>query len=435
MFDIGRKGSLRQHLIRGFSGSIVLKVTNIALSFFLAVLLARVLGVKHFGIYAFCLSVVQILTVPAMLGGRQLLVREIAAYKTKGDFHLLRGVVIWFQQSSLLISLFLSVVAAWVGWNVYEDYSMLIPFLIATLLLPIYTIMQLQGAVLRGLYHVLLGQAALMLRPGLVIVIVIVIFTYFGKNLEAEAALSAQIVSSTFLVAFIYYAICRSMPQQAKNETPKYESSRWIKSILPLVFTGGMAVLNREASLFLLGVMQESEKVGLFRVAQRGALLMPIGLNAVNMTIAPTISELYTKGDIKKLQKIINNSMIVIVTLALPVALLLILGGKWIIPWIFGTDYASAYVPMSILCFGQLFNIGLGSNGMIMSMIGLERYAAKGIAIAAVCNITLNLILIPYYSTIGAAMATSINLMIWNVLLFWWLYRNTGIVSTIFYVR
>jgi hypothetical protein len=52
--------SLRKHLIRSASGSLVLKIFQTGLNLALAIVLARLLGVK--GIYAFCLSIVQILT-------------------------------------------------------------------------------------------------------------------------------------------------------------------------------------------------------------------------------------------------------------------------------------------------------------------------------------------------------------------------------------
>jgi len=149
----------------------------------------------------------------------------------------------------------------------------------------------------------------------------------------------------------------------------------------------------------------------------------------VNMAIAPTISQMYTKGEKERLQRMISKSILAVMVFALPVALVLILGGKWILPFVFGQEYVPAYLPLVILCMGQLLNACMGSVGLILNMAGLERITAKGVAIAAIINIVLNAVLIPFLGTIGAAIATSITLMIWNFLLFIWLYRETGIVS------
>jgi len=427
---LGKKGSLREHLIRGASGSFFLQIANTALALFLAIVLARVLGVENFGIYAFCLSLVQILTVPAMLGGQNLLVREVAAYRAKGEYHFLRGLLLRFRQASFLASLVLALAGAAAGYFAYRESAMFVPFLVAMAIVPLHTAMQLQGAALRGLRRVLLGQAALMLRPGLIILLVGGAFWFTGKNLGAEAALTAQLTASAVLVMITFFLLRYALPRAAKTAKPDYETSRWVKSMLPFVFASGMQILNKETSVVLLGIMQTPEDVGLFRVAQRGALLIPFGLQAVNMAMAPTVSELFAKGEIKRLQKMISKSILAVLAFAMPVALGLILGGKWLIPFVFGKDYAAAYIPLVILCLGQVVNAGMGSVGIILNMAGLERYTARGVAIAAVASVVLNFILVPLLGPAGAAIATSTSLIIWNVLLLVWLYRKTGILST-----
>ena len=421
--------TLRKQLIRGASGSLVLKIVNTALGLLVAVVLARVLGVENFGVYAFCMSIVQILTVPAMLGGGQLLVREVAAYQTKGEYHFLRGLLTRFRQASFLASLFLVLLAGFIGYIAYHGSQLLIPFLIALCTIPLLSAFRLQGAALRGLRYVLYQPLTQALRPALVIIIVGSIYYFVQPNLGPEVALSAQFVGCAFLVLFTFVLLRRLLPIEAKNAQPKYETSRWIKSALPFVFASGMQILNKETSVIFLGILQTPEEVGLFRVAQRGALLIPFGLQAVNMAIAPTISQMYTKGEKERLQRMISKSILAVMVFALPVALVLILGGKWILPFVFGQEYVPAYLPLVILCMGQLLNACMGSVGLILNMAGLERITAKGVAIAAIINIVLNAVLIPFLGTIGAAIATSITLMIWNFLLFIWLYRETGIVS------
>jgi O-antigen/teichoic acid export membrane protein len=429
--NIGKANSLRRHLIRGASGSLILKIANTGLALLLAVVLARVLGVEGFGIYAFCMSMVQILTVPAMLGGQQLLVREVAAYQTKGEFHFLRGLLTRFRQASFLASVLLAFAAAGVAYVFYQDSQMLAPFLIALCIVPLLSAVQLHGAALRGLRYILYQPLTQALRPGLVIVIVGSIYWFVWSNPGPEVALSAQLAGTAFLALLTYLLLRWLLPSEAKNAQPGYEISRWVKSALPFVFASGMQILNKETSIVMLGIMQDPQDVGLFRVAQRGALLIPFGLQAVNMAIAPTISQMFTNGEKERLQRMISKSILAVMAFAIPVALILILGGKWILPYVFGPEYALAYLPLVILCLGQLINSGMGSVGVILNMVGLERFTAKGVAIAAVTSITLNAALIPVFGVIGAAIATSASLIIWNILLLIWLYKKTGILSII----
>lgn len=397
----------------------------------LAVFLARILGVENFGIYAFCLSFVQILTVPAMLGGQQILVREVAAYQIKGEFHFLRGLLLRFKQASILISLTLAIAASGVGFFIYQSNPLLIPFLTAMPLIPLFATMQLQGAALRGLRHVLLGQAPMMLRPGFVLVFVCIFYWCLGSDFYAEAALWAQMATSALLVMLTFFLLSRSLPNRVKTIKPDYETQKWVKSVLPFVFAGGMQILNGETSVIMLGFMEKPEEVGLFRMAQRGALLIPFALQAVNMAVAPTISQLFVQGEKQRLQHMISKIVHGVFALSLPVALGLILGGKWIIPVVFGSDYAPAYIPLVVLCLGQLVNVGMGSVGLLLNMAGFENLTARGVTVATLSNIILNFAMIPFWGASGAAIATSISLTIWNIVLFLLLYKKTGIVSSI----
>ncbi len=420
-------------MIRGAFGSLILKLGQTALSLALAVLLARLLGAEGFGIYAFCLSVVNLLTVPAMLGGQNLLVREIAAYKAKSEFSLLRGLLHRTRQASTSASLILAFCASGVGFWVYKGSTILVSFMIAMLLIPLMAVMELQGAALRGLGHILAGQAWQVLLPAMVIVLFGCIVWIGNYPSGPETALFANITGAGLLVVVIHFYFHKRLPTDVKNAEPSYETNKWLKSMLPFVFAGGMQMINREISVIFLGILQGPEDVGLFRVAQRGADLVPFGLIAVNMAIAPTVAELFARGEKDRLQNMVRKSTWAIMGFALPVVLFLILGGKWLLPIVFGPEYAPAYILLVILCLGQLFNAAMGSVGLLLNMSGFERLIAWGGTIAALINTILNLFLIPLCGAVGASIAVCSSIIFWNVLLETWLFQKTGIISALYF--
>jgi O-antigen/teichoic acid export membrane protein len=61
-----------------------------------------------------------------------------------------------------------------------------------------------------------------------------------------------------------------------------------------------------------------------------------------------------------------------------------------------------------------------------------ERDTAKGLAVSAILNVVLNLLLVPLLGIIGAAMATALSLITWNVLLWWAVRQRLGINSLAF---
>ncbi len=369
-----------------------------------------------------------LLTVPAMLGGDILLVREVAAYKTNGEFHFLRGLLHWMRYASTAVSITIAFLVAGIGLWIYQGNSLQFPFLIAMVLVPLMTTVNLQGAALRGLHYVLLGQANLALIPALVITLIALILWLDKFILNPEAVISTYVISAALLILFNYRLLHLLLPQDVYNVSPAYETPKWCKSIMPFVLTGGLQIINREASVVLLGIIQGPEAVGLFRVAQRGAELVPFGLLAVNMTIGPSVVELFATGEKDRLQYVLNKSILFVTIFAFSVSLTLIVFGQRLISFVFGHEYATAYIPLVILCLGQLFNACMGSVGLILNMVGLERIVARGITIAAITNLILNMILISFLGTTGAAIATTISLIIFNALLVIWLYRKTGIV-------
>ena len=421
--------SLRKHLIRGASGSLLLIACQTGLGLLLAVVLARLLGVRGFGIYAFCLSIVNLLTVPAELGAHQLLVREVAAYKLKEKFHFLRGILHRIRWLSFLFSIFITLIAMVFGLWAYHGNEVMLPFLIAMAIIPWLTIMNLNGACLRGLGYILLSRFSPTLLPVLVLSVVAINYWYFNNILTPSIALSAQLVSTLILFVISCLFVGLALPDEVKCVELRYETIKWYKSMLPFAFAGSIQILNKETSILLLNFMQGAESVGLYRVAQRGGVLVSFGLMAVNMAIAPTVSELFVKGEKKRLQYLISKSVLAVLVYAMPMTLFLIVGGIWIIPKVFGQAYSSAYLPMVILCIGQLLSAVVGSVGLILNMIGLERATAWGVAIATVINVILNILLIPTLGATGAAVGTSVSLVIWNILLAIWLYRKTGLIS------
>ena len=83
--------SIKNHFIKSALGSFLIKIGTIFLSFISAIILARILGVQGFGVYSFCFSIVQLLTVPAMLGLQIYAVREVSNYRSHGQWEYMKG--------------------------------------------------------------------------------------------------------------------------------------------------------------------------------------------------------------------------------------------------------------------------------------------------------------------------------------------------------
>jgi O-antigen/teichoic acid export membrane protein len=107
----------------------------------------------------------------------------------------------------------------------------------------------------------------------------------------------------------------------------------------------------------------------------------------------------------------------------------LIIGSQWFL-LLFGRDFTGGQTPLTILCIGQLVNAAMGSVGYLLIMTGHGRDAAVGIAAGAGVNLLLSALLIPHWGVNGAAAASAIGLIVWNVVLAVFVWKRIGILTT-----
>ena len=192
----------------------------------------------------------------------------------------------------------------------------------------------------------------------------------------------------------------------------------------------GLSAIHAQASIILLGILGSEKLVGIYFVSYRLATMVTFILIAANTALAPIIARLYAEGDLERLQHVITKSVRILLLVSLPLALAFILEGHWFL-LLFGPEFTQGRVALAILCLGQIVNIASGSVGFLLIMTGHERQAALGLAISVLANIVLNVTLIPVWGLKGAACATAISMLIWNVLLVVMVHKRLGIHPTV----
>ena len=114
-----------------------------------------------------------------------------------------------------------------------------------------------------------------------------------------------------------------------------------------------------------------------------------------------------------------------IITLALPVVLLFLLFPQKVM-LLFGGEYLSSASVLMVLSVAALIQAVFGTAGSTLTMTGYSKVNLINALIAAVLNIILNIILIPKFCIIGAAIATLISLSLIGVIRYienWWLNK------------
>lgn len=388
-----------------------LKIGASALGFVLNVLLARCMGISSFGVYNYVTAWRDLLIIPSLLGLDTMLVREVAVYKTKSSWGLLRGILRWSNLLVLISSILIGLIAIAIFSNLdlSDQPEMLLTFVLSMLLLPISALRNVRLAAMKGLRLVFLG-----LLPEMILVPIIVIglsmgwYLFNDRSLNAPVVVVAKLIATIITLAIGIYLLEKNLPTPAKQADCQYETRGWAKDLLPFMLLGGMYVITSRSDTLMLGTMIGPEASGLYNPVIRGVQLLAFVLTAVNNVLSPNVAGLYAENKLSEMQRVITQSSRIMLLVSLPMAAVLIFGSNWYLA-LFGEEFLPARWALIILCLGQLFSIASGSVGIILTMTGNERSNLIGSTINVTLNIILNWFWIPMWGLSGAAAATAVS--------------------------
>ncbi len=424
-------------IFRNYSSSmtaLVMRLVSVALLFSLTLVLARLLGPEQYGIYAFVFTLMQVSTTIGRGGLMHIMVREIAVSLGAHDIAAARGYL-------------------WIGWVVALVMATTMALIFGLILMPLLTEIddtsyhaQVFGAVyiaamvlvgmleaaIRGSGRVLVGQTAeLLLRPLVQLTLIALAASGMaGAVMDVRFAVGAA--TGAAFCAFAYALVFYFRTTVAIDAVPRAPvKAGFLRGLLTLSGTTLIAAINSNLSLIILGAMDMKTEVGFFSIAAQLAALMAIGLMAANASMAPEMNRLSDspeKSDAPLLQRLASRSCELSLAFGLPLALIYLATGQFLIPFIFGAPYTAAYWPTVILTLGQLLNISFGSVVIMLYADRQESVVLTAIVISILTNLALCLALIPQHGAIGAAIASTTSLAIWNGISFVRLWRRRGII-------
>ncbi len=421
-------------LAHGAALSVLVQGFWVASQLATSILLAHALGPTNFGIYSFTWSVVTLLQFLPQNGLATAAVRFSATYRSTEPRDLAAGLWRRVSQAALAYGALTAAIVgslALVGWVPHREAISPDAFLYATPALVIFPLLAVVGATLRGAHPGIAGQ----LPENVITPFLLLCFVGFTVMVGQASQLNPAFVL-LLQAAAIVAAVKTGMALLARHSTitrhgetkPAFENRLWFSAMLPLSIMGGLTVLNNQASTLLIGGLASAVDVAQFRIAFQGASLVAVALIAANLFLAPRIAELYSTRQLPALQRLLTVSANSTTIVALASVLVFWSLGRWLLGTLFGASYAAAYPMLMILSLGQLINVGLGSAGMVLNMTGHERDSLYSVAMAGIANIALNLILIPLWGGIGAAVATAASMATWKVAMVAFLRHRTGLM-------
>ena len=399
------------------------------IGFVLAVLLARFLGSRGYGLYALALAWATLLTIPSILGLNTFLVRGIAVYEVRGEWSLMKGLLFRTNQLVLLTSSTIAVCGSIVavGWLAP---SFRVPFCLAMLLVPLTALTLLRQGAMQAFGRVVRGQLPEYLIRPLLIILGVVALEFVGR-LTPTTALVANVTGVA--VAFVVGAVLlrRALPSALRSVGPEFVTREWLRASLPMMLIAGVWMANNNITTLLVGTLDGPRAAGVYSVVQKAAEVIVIVLYASNMPLAPAVARLHARKDRQGLERTTEHMARATLVVSAPIAVALMIFPHIYLD-IFGASFQEGATALVILALGQLINSAAGPSGNVLLMTGQERVAVRGVAAGLLVNVVLAIVLVPPLGVTGGAIAFATGLALWNTVLVVLARRLVGVNVTAF---
>ncbi len=420
MVGIAAKGSFSRKLLKSGLGSAGVNVLQRLLALGSGIILARGLGTEGYGTYAYALAMMGLLMIAAEAGIPNLLMREVAACQAREQWGALKGAIVRGSQVVLVVSLLVMLLGHACLWffRNHFDSSFYVTTLIMLLVLPMAATLRTMASAIKGLHRVVAGQAIEMLvPPSLMLIVLVPVFLLSTKYRAPEYVMGAQLVTM-FIVLLLSLVLLRRLVSVEVLIAPRVmPSGAWVRRAIPFTLIGGALIINNQADVIMLGWFRPVSEVGVYRVSSQSAMLVGFLLQAGGAVAGPHFASLFANNDKHKIAKLLRRTTLLAALGSLPIALALVFYGDIILALVFGEPYRVGGLTLAILTVGYFANVSFGPVGMLLQMVGEESVTARLLWVTAGLNIVLNLILIPNFGSVGAAIATAVSVALYHGIL------------------
>jgi O-antigen/teichoic acid export membrane protein len=421
--------SLGHTVARGSSAAFSANVGGALAGVLLQFLLTHHMGAHGYGNYVYVLGWMNAIQLLVKFELDTVAIRFVSTYVGAEQWGLLRGLLRQVRSLSFAGSVVVSVMVALalVLARHRMEEELFLSALVVCVMFPAWTMLTVQFGCLQGFKR--LWEATmplLLLRPVLLLVVVGVVTLGLGRNLESTSALLLNfgaVLVALNLSTFYLRRSLRSVPLAARV----YETRLWLGTaagLLPAALA--QQVLGLSTDLLVIGTMLTRDLAGVYGIASQIVILMGYGILAVGAASAPLIADLYSRGDLERLRRLVKMVARVNIAVTLPAVIGVALFGRWVLG-LFGPAFEAGYPVLLIFGFGQLISTLGGHAALMLTMTGHQKDASVIIGVSAALNFALSLILTHQFSIVGTALATLIGLGLRSILLVIWAQRRTGV--------
>ncbi len=254
------------------------------------------------------------------------------------------------------------------------------------------------------------------IRP-LLIIVFMWIAVRFGFAPDAITAMGATIVATYVTSIGQLLWLARQVRSVVPSGPRKFAPATWVAIALPIFLVEGFFNLLTNIDIILVGRYMPPDQVGIYFAAAKTMALVHFVYYAVRAGGAQRFSQYYAAGDQARLAAFARDTLHWTFWPSLGLIVLLMIVGRPLLS-LFGPSFGAGYILIPVLSVGILVRASIGPAETLLIMAGQQSISAWIYAATFFIAVSLNVLLIPRFGLVGAALATSLSLVAETIALY-----------------
>jgi len=388
--NIGQR--IAKNTLALLSAQIVVAILTVVLSIFIA----RFLGDVIFGKFSFALAFTAFFIIFTKLGYNTLLIREVARDKShvKKYVNSILGIRLLL---SIIIFVLIIITINLMGYPVDTK--------IVVYLFGIYFLLESLSEVYKVTYRafeIMEYEALTKILANLIRVTLSVLVLFLGYGL---IELALVFIFSGLFDLLISFLICEKKIVKSRPKLDLSFVKDTLKIVLPLSILPIFSLIYIRADTIMLSVLKGDAVVGWYNAAYYLVLGFKPIAHLVMTALFPLMS-LYYISSKDSLKTLYEKSFKYLLILGLPLSLgITLLADKFILLF-YGQQFYNSIITLQILAWDILLLFLSMCLSFVLISIDKQNKMAIIAGFSALINVILNIIFIPSFSYVGAAVAT-----------------------------
>ena len=396
---LGKIGPGLRKILGNMGWLMVDRVVRMGMGLFVGVWVARYLGPAQFGSLNFAVAFVALFGTVATLGLEGIVVREVL--HSPDDTHEILGTTLALRGGCSLLAAVVSI--AMLRWIQPHDSEalVLVSILSLTLVFQAFdTIDSYFQSQVQSKISVWAKNGAFLIFAGIRVALICV-----KAPLWTFAAASTGEIALGAIGLLLGYRL--SGGKMSSWRSRKTRAARLLQQSWPVIFSGMAIMVYVRLDMVMLKVMKGDFAVGLYSAATRVSEVWYFIPAVIVSSVSPAIMK--AKGDRKLFLSRMRRLFSLVTVTAVVIGSGVALCSRFIIHALYASSYSGAAPVLAVHVWASIFVfLGVAQSPWDITDDLLKILLYRTIA-GAIINIAINLVLIPRYGALGAAIATVVS--------------------------